>query len=149
MLMFIATIVTACVAPPPRAVAPTAAPEVALLGVYVMTITKEDLSSDKTVSDAEVCENAGVFTFTLTTGHWNLLQGAAPGCQPVMGTAFDGEWKLSGDQMISHQDIPSGCDQDYVHAWKSDGATLNFTAVKDSCPPRIAVFTTHPWVKQK
>jgi hypothetical protein len=146
-------ITDACAAPPIRpapAQSPesTVAPETALQGVYVMTISKEDLSANKDVPADLICENAGVFTYTLSTGRWNLLQTAAPGCAPV-NTTINGDWKLSGDQMVFHGDEELGCDKDYVYGWKSDGTTLIYTVVKDSCAPRVVIFTTRPWIKQK
>lgn len=149
---------SACAAPPARPASPTsaaaqssgaaAAPEADLQGVYVMTISKEDLSANKDVPADLICENAGVFTYTLSAGRWNLLQTAAPGCAPV-NTTINGDWKLSGDQMVFHGDEDLGCEKDYVYGWKSDGTTLTYTVVKDSCAPRVVIFTTRPWVKEK
>ena len=154
MLALISAIASACAAPPTKPAStqtplPIVAPETTLQGVYVMTISKEELLANKTLLEQDACENAGVFTYTLMPGRWHLSQTAAPGCAPVLGVEFDGDWKLSGNQMISHWKSAPGCDLDSTYTWKLEGATLTLTAVKDTCPARVALFATHPWVRQK
>lgn len=139
---------------PTRTPVPTSSPKdvAALIGVYVMSFSKEKMASLFTdmglaASSAAVCENAGEYTLTLAAERWQLRQAALSGC--VAQTPFySGDWRLDGDQIVMHWDSVRGCSLDSTYAWKLEGQSLRFTLVDDDCLPRIVMFKSLPWTRQ-
>ena len=139
---------------PTRTPVPTSSPKdvAALLGVYVMTFSKEKMTSLFTdmglaASSAAVCENAGEYTLTLAVNRWQLRQAALSGCV-VQTPNSSGDWRLVGDQIVMHWDSVRGCSLDSTYAWKLDGSSLRFTIVDDDCLSRIVMFKSLPWIRQ-
>lgn len=123
-----------------------------MLGVYVMTFSKEKMTSLFTdmglaASSAAVCENAGEYTLTLAVNRWQLRQAALSGCV-VQTPNFSGDWRLVGDQIVMHWESVRGCSLDSTYAWKLDGSSLRFTLVDDDCLSRIVMFKSLPWIRQ-
>lgn len=115
-------------------------------GTYTTTITAEELTS-LSGQGILACENAGTFTLTVTGDRWSISQAAAPGCS-VQDPSITGSWAFAGEQVTFHADQSLGCPQTYTYQWRLEGTALRFTAVEDSCPPRVAIQSTHPWLKQ-
>ena len=97
------------------------------------------------VSPTDICENEGVFTLALTAGStWTLSQQAAAGCTLNSSSVYNGDFVVAGDQVTFHQ-VQSDCGGSFVYSWQLVGASIAFARVRDSCTPRIVIFTAHPW----
>ena len=139
---------------PTRTPIPTSSPKdvAALIGVYVMSFSKEKMASlftdmELAASNIAVCENAGEYTLTLAADRWQLRQAALSGCA-VQTPSYSGDWRLVGDQIVMHWDSVRGCSLDSTYAWKLDSTSLRFTLVDDDCLPRIVIFRSLPWTRQ-
>jgi hypothetical protein len=157
-LLVVAFLVTACASSPKRTPTkpiPTDTPIPTPTplsqppdGTYTTTLTKDELLKAG-MPDFDACENAGIFTLSVTAERWNINQTAAQGCT-VMNPIFGGSWKFNGDQVTFHDDAPFGCGGDYSYKWSFNGTDLRFTSVDDSaCEGRVYYMSEHPWVMEK
>ncbi|MGA7272487.1 MAG: TRAP transporter substrate-binding protein DctP, partial [Acidimicrobiia bacterium] len=110
-------------------------------GVYRLEITDQDLVAFMPdISRQDIDNNHGIWTWTLSDGHYSIDQRA-----PGYSWGATGRFEVSGDRITFYlswiDDFPA------TFTWRSDGRTLDFELEGDLHPILNATFTAHPWKK--
>ncbi len=117
-----------------------------LLGTYVTEAFTVAELTGQGFTQAAACENAGPWMIVLSEKGFfsgNVLSEA--GCT-YHNPFVTGSWRLSGERVTFRDTQDLGCGlEEYAYTYKLNGDSLTFSPVKDSCPERVYLFTTHAW----
>jgi hypothetical protein len=108
-----------------------------------VTFTKDELA-DAGVTPHELCENAGTHEITFSTDNWTRKQTPLEECGNIIAPSSRGTWQLSDDEIRLNEPAAFGCGAESTYTWKLEEDLLLLTLVRDACPYRVILLTTHP-----
>lgn len=97
-------------------------------------------------TQAAACESSGPWLIVFSEKGFfsgNIL--SEEGCK-YQNPFETGSWQLSGERITFRDSQDLGCGLEaYTYTYKLRGGALTLSPVKDSCPERVYLFTTHAW----
>jgi hypothetical protein len=119
-----------------------------LLGTFVTAPFSVAELTREGFSHAVACESSGPWMMVLSESGFfsgNIL--SEEGCT-YQNPFVTGSWRVSGGQITFRDSQDLGCGlEEYSYTYRLRGGALTFSPVKDSCPERVYLFTTHAWRK--
>ena len=134
---------TATPAPP----VPTATqdPQLALVGSWTSTVTKEDiLQLMPDFHQEALCDNTGTFVWQFNAdGTFTVDQTALPECPTPDNAHIEDTWSIDGNLITLAKDTPF----QEVYEWAVEGDSLVLKHVSGECIPCEATNTANPWTQ--
>jgi hypothetical protein len=119
-----------------------------LVGTWVTTITKADLTAAGVTDPGLQNENSGRFTWTFVAdGTWTSVQQSLDSA-PLNSPISRGTYTVSGGTFVAVTLFPEEYrDKGLHYTWSVDGAGLHLDVLDPPDPMLPVVVETHPWTR--
>src|SRR5690242_2363760 len=148
----IAWLVLACAAGSSGTAAPPANPTgtsgSALVGSWLVSITKADVAAAGVTDPGLQNENSGAFTWTFSAdGTWTQIQVSLDG-SPIGNPVYRGTYTVSGDSLVATTTFPDEYRDSGLHyTFAIDGSSVRFDLLDPPDKLLPIIVETHPWTR--
>ncbi|CAA9301756.1 MAG: Regulatory sensor-transducer, BlaR1/MecR1 family [uncultured Chloroflexia bacterium] len=117
-----------------------------LLGTYTTEAFTVAELKRQGFTQAAACESSGPWMIVFSEkGFFSGNTVSEEGCK-YQNPFVTGSWRLSGRRLPFRDTQDLGCGlEEYTYTYKLEEGALTFNPVKDSCPERVYLFTSHAW----
>lgn len=119
-----------------------------LVGAWVTTVTREDLTAAGITDPGALNENSGRFTTTYgADGTWTSVQESIDGA-PINSPVFRGTYTIDGSSLVMKTEFPAQYQDAGLHyTWTLDGTALRLDLLDPPDALLPVIVEAHPWTR--